>query len=72
MQVTFSIPNRIIEGKLGWLSGLILTFLGKTGLNTENTDGLAALPLVIIGCNPIFIITRDTDTRPRSNDPSPT
>jgi hypothetical protein len=40
--VTFSIRNGIIEGKLWWLSGLLSKFLGKYGLNTENTDGLAA------------------------------
>jgi hypothetical protein len=34
--VTFSTPNEIIEGKLS-------KFLGKSGLNIENTDGLATL-----------------------------
>jgi hypothetical protein len=41
--VNFSIPNEIIERKLGWLSGLLSKYLGKSELNTENTDGLAAL-----------------------------
>jgi hypothetical protein len=47
--VTFSsIPNGIIEGNFAGfhtVSGLPGTskFLGKSGLNTENTDGLAAL-----------------------------
>jgi hypothetical protein len=37
----------IIEGKLGWLSGLLSKFLWKSGLNTstENTDRLAATNL---------------------------
>jgi hypothetical protein len=40
--VTFSTLYGIIEGKLQWLSGLS-KFPGKSGLNTENTDGLATL-----------------------------
>jgi hypothetical protein len=40
--VTFRTPNGIIEGKLWWVSGLSI-FLGKSGLNTENMDGLAAM-----------------------------
>jgi hypothetical protein len=40
--VIFSIPNGIIEGKLQWHSGLLSKFLGKAGLNTENTDGFGS------------------------------
>jgi hypothetical protein len=41
--LTFSTPNGIIEGKIQWLSGLLSKYLGKSGQNSENTDGLAAL-----------------------------
>jgi hypothetical protein len=41
--VTFRISNGIIEGKLQWLSGLLKKFLGKSRLNPENTEELAAI-----------------------------
>jgi hypothetical protein len=41
--VTFTTTNGITEGKLWWVSVLLSKFLGKSSLNTENTDGLAAL-----------------------------
>jgi hypothetical protein len=51
--VTFSIPNGIIAGKLQGFSVLTLLskFLEKSGLNPENTEGLAALILVVSTCN---------------------
>jgi hypothetical protein len=36
LQVTFSTPKE----NIGWLSGLLSTFFGKLGLNTENTAPL--------------------------------
>jgi hypothetical protein len=44
--VTFSTPNGIIERKVQWFSELVSKFLGKSGLNTKNTDRLAALEMV--------------------------
>jgi hypothetical protein len=42
-KMIFSISSGIIERKLGWISGLPKKFRWKSGLDIENTDGLATL-----------------------------